>query len=151
MKESTDSQVCYFTSAHNPFCRIENYRGYQEGKLKLPANIELCKIGNACPNACPEEYSLKPGAKYTISQTVHTIMSVPHTYPVSTASTNLHKWFSDLRILISRRTGVNVKTPKYLRFFVTMTTPLLFFNFTDFTGYHIMVFHFTVVAGGTDI
>ena len=61
-----------------------------------------------------------------------------------------------------RRTGVNVNFLKQNivfevwrmvteRFFVTTTTPLLFLDFTDFTGYHTMVFYFTVVAGDTVI
>jgi len=65
------------------FCSVEDYRMKLNDSLKLSANIELCKVESACPNACPPMYTVTAGATYTISETIHTIMSIESSYLVS--------------------------------------------------------------------
>ena len=59
---------------------LETWRIVVNDAMKLKAEVELCKIGNACPNKCPSLYSVRAGATYTISETIHAIMSIESSY-----------------------------------------------------------------------
>ena len=67
----------------NVIFSVEEYRLKINDSMKLQAGIELCKIGNECPDACPPMYTVQPGAAYTISETIHAIMSIESSYLVS--------------------------------------------------------------------
>lgn len=56
--------------------RIEGNHPAINDSVPSKATLELCKISNACPSACPRLYSVRSGATYTISETIHVTVSV---------------------------------------------------------------------------
>uniref|UniRef100_H2YJN0 EGF-like domain-containing protein n=1 Tax=Ciona savignyi TaxID=51511 RepID=H2YJN0_CIOSA len=56
---------------------VDPIRNQLSGVIQRQATVELCKVGNACPNACPPMFTVNSGAVYTVSEVIHLTLTVP--------------------------------------------------------------------------
>ena len=63
---------------------------------------------------------------------------------------NLATHWCKCKIFLKQNIVFEIRRFVPARCFVTSTTPLLFLDFMDFTGYHTTMFYFTVVAGDSN-
>uniref|UniRef100_F6VWX3 ZP domain-containing protein n=2 Tax=Ciona intestinalis TaxID=7719 RepID=F6VWX3_CIOIN len=55
---------------------VDPIRNELSGVIQQQATVELCKVGGACPNACPPLFTVNDGALYTVAEIIHVTLSV---------------------------------------------------------------------------